>query len=89
MQLFAHLPYSADPNSYYPAEKKSTLPSAFLDVDGILRPDGSISETRPVALQPEASAYREATLCLFSRCVVRLCMYRSHPDRYTVVPSVA
>lgn len=67
MQLFAHLPYSADPNTYYPSEKTSTVPSAILDVDGILNVDGKVPETMGKAFEPQASAYREATLCLFSR----------------------
>ena len=67
MQLFAHLPNSADPNIYFPAERKSAVSAAILDVDGIMKVDGNVLETRPIALQSEASDYREATLCLFSR----------------------
>lgn len=83
MQLFAHLPYSADPDTYFPAKEKPSGVPRILDVDAILG-----QKQLPNAV-PDAAAYRNATFCIFSRYILPSLQSRELLTGIAVNPSVA
>lgn len=63
MHLFAHWPWLADPSAYYPL---NTRPTASERIRRVLDVDGILGYHRPVGISP--IDYRQAEICLFTRC---------------------
>ena len=62
MHLFAHSPFSADPNRYYPHRDWRDKTIDVLDVDGVLSQHVESAKITP-------AQYRSAKICVLSRYV--------------------
>lgn len=71
MQLFAHLPHSADPEIYYPTKIKPAFGPVILDLDGVLENKRYSEDV------PDPAALREATFCVFARSVIGAFAWRA------------